>query len=51
MGFQLIWVLAVYCPVAHWMKNEHGWARLLGVKDFGGGINVYLTAAFTDLAK
>jgi ammonia channel protein AmtB len=33
------------------MKNEDGWARIMGAKDFAGGLNVHLSAAFTDLAK
>ncbi|HXC37335.1 MAG TPA: ammonium transporter [Burkholderiales bacterium] len=41
--FAVLWLLAVYVPVAHWVWGG-GWLAKRGVMDFAGGIVVHLTA-------
>jgi Amt family ammonium transporter len=48
--FSLLWSLAVYNPVAHWVWGVGGWLRSLGAVDFAGGIVVHITAGFAALA-
>ncbi|KAF9524349.1 ammonium transporter AmtB-like domain-containing protein [Crepidotus variabilis] len=48
--FIFLWVTIVYCPVACWTWNTHGWGRKLGVLDFAGGIAVHIVAGATSLA-
>ena len=43
LGFTILWMLAVYVPVAHWVWGG-GWLAQLGVMDFAGGIVVHVTA-------
>jgi ammonium transporter, Amt family len=46
--FSAIWLLLVYCPVAHWIWGG-GWLAALGVMDFAGGLVVHLTAGASAL--
>src|SRR5512144_2667060 len=39
--FSLLWLLVVYCPVAHWVWGD-GWLGKLGLMDFAGGTVVHL---------
>ena len=50
MWFMGIWLLVVYCPVAHWMWEPSGWlaARRL---DFAGGTVVHINAGIAGLAS
>ena len=41
--FSMLWLIAVYTPVAHWVWGG-GWLAQLGVKDFAGGLVVHLSA-------
>ena len=41
--FSLLWVLLVYCPIAH-MVWGGGWLAEMGIQDFAGGLVVHLTA-------
>jgi Amt family ammonium transporter len=41
--FSLLWLLVVYCPVAHWVWGE-GWLQKMGIMDFAGGTVVHLNA-------
>jgi ammonium transporter, Amt family len=48
--FSCIWVLLVYCPIAHWVFHEEGWLKRLGTKDFAGGMVVHMSAGYSALA-
>ncbi len=43
-----LWLLVVYCPVAHWVWGG-GWLAKMGVMDFAGGIVVHITAGVSAL--
>ena len=46
--FSVLWLLAVYIPVCHWVWGG-GWLAELGVYDFAGGIVVHITAGVAAL--
>jgi Amt family ammonium transporter len=46
--FSLLWLLIVYCPVAHWVWGD-GWLAKLGLMDFAGGTVVHLNAGMAAL--
>jgi Amt family ammonium transporter len=46
--FSLIWLLAVYAPIAHWVWGD-GWLAKLGLMDFAGGTVVHLNAGLASL--
>ena len=46
--FSLLWLLVVYCPVAHWIWGD-GWLQKMGVMDFAGGLVVHLNAGMAAL--
>ena len=46
--FSLLWLLVVYCPVAHWVWGD-GWLQKLGLMDFAGGTVVHLNAGMAAL--
>jgi Amt family ammonium transporter len=46
--FSLLWLLFVYCPVAHWVWGD-GWLQKMGVMDFAGGTVVHLNAGMAAL--
>lgn len=46
--FSLLWLLAVYAPVAHWVWGD-GWLAQLGLMDFAGGTVVHLNAGMASL--
>lgn len=50
LTFSIIWCLAIYSPIAHWVFNEGGWLRTLGAIDFAGGYPVHMAAGFSALA-
>jgi ammonium transporter, Amt family len=43
MWFMSLWLLLVYCPIAHWVWGG-GWLGTLGALDFAGGTVVHLNA-------
>ena len=43
LWFTVLWLLAVYLPVAHWVWGG-GWLGEKGILDFAGGLVVHLTA-------
>ena len=47
--FILIWVLVVYCPLAH-MVWGGGWIGEAGALDFAGGLVVHMSSGFSALA-
>lgn len=46
--FSVIWLLAVYAPICHWVWGG-GWLGTMGVFDFAGGIVVHITAGVAAL--
>jgi Amt family ammonium transporter len=46
--FSLLWLLIVYCPVAHWVWGD-GWLQKMGLMDFAGGTVVHLNAGVAAL--
>jgi len=46
--FSLLWLLVVYCPVAHWVWGD-GWLQKMGILDFAGGTVVHLNAGVAAL--
>jgi Amt family ammonium transporter len=46
--FSLLWLLIVYCPLAHWIWGD-GWLQKMGVMDFAGGLVVHLNAGMAAL--
>jgi Amt family ammonium transporter len=43
MWFSILWLVAVYLPVCHWVWGG-GWLAEKGVLDFAGGLVVHITA-------
>lgn len=48
--FIVLWGLAIYNPLAHWVWGVGGWLRDLGAIDFAGGTVVHISAGFSALA-
>jgi Amt family ammonium transporter len=46
--FSVLWLLIVYCPVAHWVWGG-GWLQNMGLMDFAGGTVVHLNAGMAAL--
>ena len=46
--FSLLWLLVVYCPIAHWVWGD-GWLQKKGILDFAGGTVVHLNAGIAAL--
>src|SRR6185295_225626 len=46
--FSLLWLLLVYCPIAHWVWGD-GWLAKMGLMDFAGGTVVHLNAGMAAL--
>jgi Amt family ammonium transporter len=44
LAFLVIWTVAVYAPIAHWVWGG-GWLAKLGALDFAGGTVVHVNAA------
>ena len=49
LWFMGIWLLVVYCPVAHWMWEPSGWLAATQL-DFAGGTVVHINAGVAGLA-
>jgi len=49
LWFMGIWLLVVYCPVAHWMWEPSGWLAATQL-DFAGGTVVHINAGIAGLA-
>jgi Amt family ammonium transporter len=43
MWFMALWLLIVYCPIAHWVWGG-GWLGTMGALDYAGGTVVHLNA-------
>ena len=50
MWFMGIWLIVVYCPVAHWMWEPSGWLNATQL-DFAGGTVVHINAGIVGLAS
>jgi Amt family ammonium transporter len=50
LWFMGIWLLLVYCPIAHWVWEPSGWLNTRGVLDFAGGTVVHINAGIAGLA-
>jgi len=48
--FSVLWLLFVYCPVAHWVWGD-GWLQKMGIMDFAGGTVVHLNAGMAALVS
>src|SRR3984893_13514662 len=48
MWFMSLWLLFVYCPIAHWVWGG-GWLGSMGALDFAGGTVVHLNAGTAGL--
>lgn len=42
--FSVLWSIAVYAPVCHWVWANDGWLYTRGLIDFAGGTVVHITA-------
>jgi Amt family ammonium transporter len=51
LWFMGLWLLLVYCPIAHWVWSAKGWLGLggLGALDYAGGTVVHLNAGTAGL--
>ena len=47
--FTVLWLLAVYIPVTHWVWSDTGWLLNMGLLDFAGGTVVHITAGVAAL--
>ncbi|MES2964771.1 MAG: ammonium transporter [Bdellovibrionota bacterium] len=47
--FMALWVLFVYCPIAHWVWGTGGWIAKMGGLDFAGGLVVHMSSGFSAL--
>ncbi|SNS12552.1 ammonium transporter, Amt family [Humidesulfovibrio mexicanus] len=47
--FTTLWLLVVYCPMAHWVWGK-GWMAEMGALDFAGGAVVHMSSAAAALA-
>ncbi|MBU6297782.1 MAG: ammonium transporter [Alphaproteobacteria bacterium] len=48
LWFMALWLLFVYCPIAHWVWGG-GWLGTLGALDYAGGTVVHLNAGTAGL--
>jgi Amt family ammonium transporter len=45
--FITIWLLVVYCPIAHMVWGSEGWIYKSGAIDFAGGLVVHMSSGFS----
>lgn len=50
MVFVLLWSVAVYAVIAHWVWSPSGWLAKLGVLDYAGGLVVEIVSGASALA-
>jgi Amt family ammonium transporter len=48
LAFLTLWLLLVYCPLAH-MVWGGGWIGAMGAKDFAGGLVVHMSSGYSAL--
>lgn len=49
MAFIIVWITAVYVPIAHWVWGG-GWLMQMGALDFAGGTVVHISSGVSALA-
>jgi Amt family ammonium transporter len=49
VAFITLWLLLVYCPVAHMVWASEGWIFKAGAIDFAGGMVVHMSSGFSAL--
>jgi Amt family ammonium transporter len=47
VAFITVWVLVVYCPIAHMVWSGEGWLFKSGAIDFAGGLVVHMSSGFS----
>jgi Amt family ammonium transporter len=47
--FITLWLLVVYCPLAHMVWSSEGWIFKSGAIDFAGGLVVHMSSGFSAL--
>jgi Amt family ammonium transporter len=47
IAFITIWLLVVYCPIAHMVWGGEGWIFKSGAIDFAGGLVVHMSSGFS----
>jgi Amt family ammonium transporter len=47
VAFITIWLLVVYCPIAHMVWSSEGWIFKAGAIDFAGGLVVHMSSGFS----
>jgi Amt family ammonium transporter len=47
VAFITIWLLVVYCPLAHMVWSAEGWIFKAGAIDFAGGLVVHMSSGFS----
>jgi Amt family ammonium transporter len=47
IAFITIWLIVVYCPVAHMVWGGEGWLFKSGAIDFAGGLVVHMSSGFS----
>jgi ammonium transporter, Amt family len=50
MLFMSLFIIFIYCPLAHWTWHPNGFLHNWGVLDFAGGTVVHMSAGFAALA-
>ena len=50
LWFMGVWLIVVYCPIAHMVWEPSGWLASKGVLDFAGGTVVHINAGIAGLA-
>lgn len=48
--FMMLWVIFVYCPLAHWTWHPNGLFAIMHVHDFAGGIVIHAASGVAALA-
>src|SRR5262245_16092532 len=50
VAFITVWLLLVYCPIAHMVWGSEGWIFKAGAIDFAGGLVVHMSSGFSAIA-
>jgi Amt family ammonium transporter len=50
VAFVIIWLIVVYCPIAHMVWSGEGWLFKSGAIDFAGGLVVHMSSGFSAIA-
>jgi Amt family ammonium transporter len=48
--FLILWTVAIYAPLAHWVWGVDGFLKVRGVLDFGGGLVIHIAAGASAIA-